>query len=847
MKTRWIRLFFLASLVGIGGFWLVRTLYLADPVDNRQLAQEALSRADVALREGQPKKAIQCLDELERYLVQSGKALDRAAKAKPDPKSERFAQLQQWKGEILWLKSASIRDRAFAKAALDGAPIKEMLDTTTGEKIRSWAAIPGDNERQQAITLLRAATDLSRENEKVLTDALRTELMLQPIQWQIIQPIAQALLKNHPDDTRALYLLARIEFEQAPHDAPGQPLAAERKNADRVAKALDFLQQIKQAKRWPVWRTLHLEAKALTWQLDDAARRRDASTAGKARAALEKLYWGDSGALARFRSGEGLEALAAWDIDGLLNLPLLAAEFRIRDGAKLASAESLVEINQDLANFCVRESQEKTPRVPPELALGQLLRVLTLSQTPLSRDFPAEWTTLLKTLSSQLTPPLTQGQIPPAAIARFADFLLWESRRQEQTSHRVDAVALRTDSDRWLREGLQGADRRKLTPAQQGPLHAAAVYHKLADSAPLTEITPHLRALSQLKEPAEALNFALCESLVSLRQGDLAKAVEKLDAVHRSLAPDQSFRAKLLLAHAYLGQGNFDRLLPLLRQLDSAFDNPDRLSVTDRLWLFDLAPSRDHLTYFLALSHLEIAKEKRLRYARENLAQKTAEDLVRPHELEADNLARRLRGDSPCVAWYLQAKAHYLTNVQLPERANLAIFELKRTPAHRLAALAADLDRNRSAADLGIVEKRLRESNDRLDRLILAVLLAETGRADQTGPLFPPPTVHLDLPGDQLLPDQLDALGDIGAALQRTDWWLTQQALCTAAAARYPQDARVVLSLGLALAGTNDPRARTTLERAERLARQRSSAIPADRRTALATTAAAALAKLPAK
>ncbi len=131
------------------------------------------------------------------------------------------------------------------------------------------------------------------------------------------------------------------------------------------------------------------------------------------------------------------------------------------------------------------------------------------------------------------------------------------------------------------------------------------------------------------------------------------------------------------------------------------------------------------------------------------------------------------------------------------------------------------------AAELAALEAQLRtatakDAHDAAARLMLAALLARTGRAPEaTARLVQgSPTVHAA--GAQVLAEQLDTLGGLYLSAGRADYWPEMRGLFSAARQRYPCDPRVELRLGQALAELHEPAAaEPPLRRALNLARCR--------------------------
>ena len=124
-----------------------------------------------------------------------------------------------------------------------------------------------------------AATNLLPDDIELVTQGMRTELMLPSIQWSQVKGLAEATLKSRPDDVRALYLLARIEFEQPTADDPTKSTPLNKRNSARIRKSLEYLAELKKNAQYPPWRVAFLEAKIHGWTIEDAQRRGEEAVA----------------------------------------------------------------------------------------------------------------------------------------------------------------------------------------------------------------------------------------------------------------------------------------------------------------------------------------------------------------------------------------------------------------------------------------------------------------------------------------------------------------------------------------------------------------------------------------
>jgi hypothetical protein len=827
MGTRSQRLVVLTVAALAVGAWYAWTLLPADLAVTVAQAEECYRAAAEALAAGDAATAFRRFEELDAKLATAWRTLERAAGRKPAPSGERLQQLQMKKGEILYLKALRLRDVGYARAALEDKPIAELLDSSTGVRFRAVTMLPVEAERNEAIVLLRNAAGLLPDRDDVVTESLRTELMMRPVQWRLAHSLAESLLRLHPDDARSLYLLARIEFEQPSSDGSATPL--EKRSASRVKKAEDYIAHVKRAVDYPLWRTYHLEAQIESWLLEDARRRRQPADAARAQTALEDLLWGRTAALRRARDGDGMKSLSSWDIDGAIGVFTIALDLRLHHASSVERAKLVADVDRELFDFCANRLGAEAGEFPVSLLSSHLLAALYRSRAAFAHDDRDEWHALLEAVDELWRPSLAEGQLTPLVAAGFADLLALEARIDRLRSPSAHAERFDEASAHWLRDGLKAAQAQKLTAAARAPLHASAAYRAIImGDAPV--LAAHLADLREVHEPVAQGTVQLFESLALLREGKLQSALDKLAGIHRLLPPDQPLRPRLLQAQAHLGLGHVDRVLSELRQLDQAFADMDKLSVQEQLWLADLVTSREQVRFRIAQTHLTLASEKRDRFARQHPGQPVPDEVTDLHERAVREADQTLPDESPFAVWLHQAETLYTDAVG--RRQSIPITLTSRIPSARapLAGFALELARVASPAGASIaeLEQRLQArvrgaAEDQAARLALVLLLAQTGRSDQAAKMLDQFVASPETPGHHLLPDQLMLLADLCRSADRRSLWESLEPIFASALERYPFDPAVVRALGQARAARNDPGATELLRRADNLARARTS------------------------
>lgn len=856
MIHRSVRLLVLVIVIAGLVAGLVTIFSPIDPAQRLEQARAALDRADAAHAAKDYAGALAAFAEAEQRLQESWKGLDKSSdKAKNAADDKQRAA----RGQIFWLRARLIRDRAFAQAAKDDKALTETLDTTTGTKFRSFLYIPEEGQRKEAVVFLRQAAELLPDQEAILLECLRTELQLPGPNWVALESVSRKILKLRPQDARALYILARVEFEQPAPDAPATPTPAHKRKEDRVRRSLELVRQLKTTPGHVTWRTWHLEAQCQSWLMHQALKRQNMAVAQKAQYELGEILWGKvgeqklgepNGALEKVTSGKYPTQLSSWDVDGIFGLYHLALDTSLigpigiqGTSGNVTRYGKTIDVMDQLLSFCKRRHDEKSVSFPSDLLVLNAMAALVKVQPALAAQEPAQWTKLLGSAQAILRDSLNNQRVAPAGMAMFADFLLWEARQQAAQGRTAEAAKVRERASAWLDDCLRAADDAKLDAASQAPLHLTKAYFLLARGAGKREAAEaHLQAVRGLKEPRLHGYTLLLETLADLRGGHLERVQEHLDQCPVPLPAELTVRAQVLQTMVYLAVGNVDKALPSLRILDKTYAGWDRLNVIDRLWLQDFFPSREHLTALLAQTQLDLARDRFQRFAQQNPGRTAPAELLQHHEKQVAQLIAALPAGSPVLARLLQAQALYLVATNRPELARGPLEEL-RTKAPSIAYWTTQLVIYQG-------DKRLQEAlessvkqnpGDAAARWALAVAHARAGRHEQALAQLPAAAV----PGDLFLPEQLEALGQLFAQARRPDLAASFHELFKSAQARYPYDPRVSFALGLTQASLGHREAaRDNLRRALNLTQGRAPQMDQPQRVRLVNAVNSALENL---
>ena len=801
---------------------LVWYLWPVSPMEALGRTRQAESALDAALVSGDAEAAQRWSDEYERRIVLYKKSCERSRNISQ-------AQKQIYAGEYYRHKANQLRDSVFAAALVAGKPIPETNDSSTGERFRSFTVLP-DSVQSDAVSRLRNATDALPDDLGLVTEGLRTELMLWPIQWMQVKVLAEATLKLKPDDPRSLYLLARIEFEQPTLDDPTKSTPPKLRNSARIRKSFEYLTELKKTPHFPPWRVALLEAKIHGWTIDDAQRRGEDAAARTAQAALAAMFWGDGGLIARAQSGEGLAGpLSGWDVEGVLGMFDRALSLAVFTSSPVERAAQVVRVNREFMKFSIPRPGRNDTNLSTEAISTGMMTVLLQSDRLLAGPGRAEWSGLLDAYRDRWQTEMRQGQLSPAVVTAFADECRLESRRQRAISS-ARAAALEAQASDWLDTSLRMSAAKNLPVSAQATLHASAAYGKIVAGGPRSEIAVHLKALAACPEPAVKAMGNILEGFSLVKIGALDQANEKLELLHRALDPERMLPAHLLLNEIFFGTANADRLLPSLRLLERTLDDqPDRFTTSERVWLADLAPDIDRIRFLMAQAHLDMARDKHYRYQLKNPGHEPPQDLWYGHVREASELAKKLSPTSAYRVYLHQQDALCALSLGQRARATFVVEALRALPDEHLAAVSLAValafppgNGTRQFADELEAEFRQRlakEPTDSATRLGLAIILARTGRAEEAVKSLEAYVPSAHIKGDRFLVEQIDILALLALAQDRPQIWKSLRPLFAASLRRYPLDPRTALAIGAADAALgNVEEASRQLQRAANLA-----------------------------
>lgn len=679
---------------------------------------------------------------------------DQEFRALKNPPREAIDQIKQESGRALYLKALALRDQAYAEALTAGKPLPESTDSTTGKAIRNPLLIPDVPARNDAIRSLRTAAVRCPDDVEIQEDALLVEVQLQPLAWEFVHAVTENVVRKQPDDARSLYLLALYDFEQPQirkGAAVAPPTPPEKRTRSRVDQALTYVKRLEAVKDAPLWRTLYLEAQIHQWRAADAERQNKEADAEREQKTLAKLLLDEkTGALKRAAAGEGLKNLSSWDADGVLGVHRLALETALAENRKTGAAgDKVARVVSDTVAFCRAHAKDVPALTPAKLAYT-LVSMLALSEGTLALERDEVWQSALAATRTAMTKALEMKVAEPGLVAQFADVLLHNAAVAGKRKLTKQQTELRAEARSWIDKGLKESATRLLDAEHVLPLHMLAAEIKFTDGR--AAIEPHLKALYASKQPAAQALANLLDGTLERNEGRLEKAQAKLEKVVETYpGTGQDLRANITLCGVYLALNEPEKALSRLRLLEKAYQRFDALSPQERDWAEQFLGSRADLTGLLVTAHLETARQKAAKFARENPGKAIPAELVKPHEDDAVRRIEKLPPDSSAAAPARRALAVYYATTSRAKQAEAELATLRKSQPDSAELLRLDLSllvqKSRTAAAGKSAADAAKEMNaegdariaaflkahpaDRAGRLLKAAWLASTNRHDE--------------------------------------------------------------------------------------------------------------------
>ena len=768
---RWLRISLAALLLGgLMGGGIALYFNLQRSTGYYLKAGEAALQAGLnAFAAHRDQEATQLFHEAWLHADNALQKLAQDAEAQPPQTPEAGLLLTRQEGFAQWLKMRAIRGRSWAQARLEG---KTLPALPPGETAAAYFAritpnrLPDEASRAAAATALRDAAVRLPDQLAIQTEAVNFEMQVEPKQWPLAQIVASQLLALQPKDERALYILARFEFEQpilavaGEGLTPGTPMPTAKRSRERMLKCLDYLKQLTTTPEGQRWRTLYLEAQARHWlvQYYRQPERAKFEEEQKEVAALKRLLLDEeTGLAARLAKMDEKAPLSRLDTEGLLGLHTLALELlvdelrrgqRRDEGSRVNTLRQLDQLLQSQATWTQQILSREPTAAQIEAAIEQLTTSATRTQLLLGGGEMPVWTKVVQTLQSTGELALNKGVAEPRVYVLLAD--LW-SREAEQVGQKGQAARkaeLRRQAVLWCDRGLQVCQEKKLAATALVPLHEAAGRTKLLAGSDSHAVAPHLEALKASKMPMVQAAAFLLEGSLCEREGKLEQARQAFErAAQLGQGTDLARRANTMLAPLCLTLQQPEAALKALRELERMHGSWARLTDEERAWLFNVVRSPQDVTYLKLQAHLQAAAQAWQRSQKKNASPATSLEsplqVVQRHEQEAQQAFEKLPADSVHYRAAIERWVEHLLQTQRLPQAEQMLARLRQLQPDSVAVLRLEtqLSLARPAAagrttQVAAIDERIRQflttqPTNTAAKLFWAEWLLRTGRGEQ--------------------------------------------------------------------------------------------------------------------
>ncbi len=697
-KGRWIRIIVISTVIAVAlgaGLTASRVFFVPGAEELLKKGEAAYSKGSDALSHGDPATASVRFEEAN---LQANKSLDAVSKEKQKASEQAAERLEQVEGNILWLKMRALRDLFVAKGMVEGHPLPQAIDSITGAKFYSVLAIPEDQARQEAFASLREAARRLNRDAEVQRQVLLTELMLPVPDWKVIENTSRQALQLNAEDPWALYLLARIEFEQLPSTG--------RRSRSRVVQARQYIKQLKDSGNYPLWRTLYLEAQIAQWFLDSAAQS-NADRRDTEEQTLRSLLFAPKGAIARAAAGEGLEHPGKWDIEGILGLHQIALAMAVEDSRQpRTTTAKVVELLNATLSLC-RKLTEREAAYTPICALSAS-EALAKAEPALLGATPPDWKQDLDLVQELARKARDQKVVNPLLYETIAGLLYREAFIEGKRGNKERKEELNKQAFQWFEDGLRLAQEAKVPAEQLVGLNAGAAELLTLAGAKQEKIRSYLNALKESKSSRARSLASLLEASIAEREGRLVQARKLLEQVLNSGEPDFVIRAHMVLGGVYLDLGQPDKALVSLQQVVQAYKVYDQLTPQEKSWALEFIHGSEDLALLMVHAHVDSALMQLRTAAQRNPGKPVSLDMAHRHESAIAELRKRLQKETPQDRQARQIMAAYFSATQRRDLAERELAELRSYYPNSIDVLRTEVDLSPSARE---AEKRIEQFN----------------------------------------------------------------------------------------------------------------------------------------
>lgn len=695
------RLFLLAALMGLCGYVLFLMFQLRDPQTPIKTATALYHEGQDLEKHGQLEAAAAAYDRA-NVLFQHG--IDRLHSPLHGLSK---AEVEEMSGRALYLKALSIRDKHFARAAASGSPIPETRDSTTGSPFRNILKIPDSKDREEAAGNIRgAATFFLPKDFDVQVEALRLELMSNVPQWQAIERACKAILEVQPNDTRAKYLLARYDYEQ-PQLASNQPTPTKKRSFDRVTQSLEYIDEVRNDRNFPMWRTEFLRAQIHGWLLwyYEYEKKNEKKFFEQLNILDNMLLDETVGAVARIKNGDNMQNLSRWDVDGILGLHVAAVDValeKLRKQKEVVDDGLMGRLLAQTLEFSQKKIEAKDPAFPPRNLIRTILTVMTEGQSVLSINNKRQWINGIDALRPLLKEEEKAERLDPAHTAEFAGILMREAYLNRANKDDKIRVKYRAEARQWLDTGMKYGRSHNLDNQQMLPFYLTAANVVYFAASPREEFEPYLHALQESKSPRAQATALVLDAAYDELEGRLEKAHFKLEQAIKIRDGEEGLRAHAALTNIYMAMGRPENALVSLSHLENIFEKWNELNNAEKEWIAQFLRSPEEFYANLLICNLENARKNVARFQRLN---------------------PRAKGFPPALVANFEGRARDLLTRELPKQ-NAAGFK-----AH-VAYINYLLATGRVVAAEKFFEELNRDYSDRFELLALRIgIMQESAKA----------------------------------------------------------------------------------------------------------------------
>jgi predicted Zn-dependent protease len=701
-RSRGYRFLLLAlSIVCLGGAGYIayRTFFVGnDYASNLKSAEAAYQRGLKAYQDKNWAEAVMRFDEARLLAERARESLDTQVVEGKIPRDDAKPEM----GKILWIKARAIRDWAYAKAHADGKPLVEPNDPDLKETYRSFVLIPdganGDNrDRIEALLSLRGAAELLPDDPEVNKDAIRVEVLRQPIEWKVTEPLLRKAVQLNPKDPRAQFFLARYEFEQ-PGDTTIVPVPTQRhqrgwrelmanKSAERMTKANEH-RELAQKNGARFWRSEGLKAEILYWtSVTGPIRKAKTEAIDNANRELDALlFTPQTGLMAAASRGDNLKDLGPSDLAALNWILAIgidrAIDYALQPNGRTDRISQVVRAALDLSDHVVAD---------PALSFGapallsQTIEVMELAQRFLTKSEPGLWPSYVERMDALVKKAPEAIKSQPMILWHLANITrmdaLIAAKIDTQTPDLPGVQKLIDQSVKQAEQGLAIAVETKAPPAQIDQFHSFLAEWKLLGGVRSELIGPHLAHLRASASQTSRDLATYFEAVATERQGKLEKARKLLEPLTaEKVDPSIAVKANLQMVKLSLALNDPARALKALQELEPVFQQVDRISPEERVWAEDAVRDLNELLGMQARAHLGVAIQEARRFRKDNPGKPIPADLLTRHETAVDNILKKLdfknRGKSRGDLMARLAVVSYLLEVGRRDVAETRLTEL---------------------------------------------------------------------------------------------------------------------------------------------------------------------------